>query len=115
MRATARDVGIRPSGLQYFIDGGKPHAGTLRKLEDWYLRTVDLEEAFDGDIALVAVGVLVRGLPVHRRDDAVRRSLAFYRDLYLSLGTTPPHWLSKPIGGGPAPSSERETTDQDES
>ena len=100
MRATARVVGIRPSGLQYFIDGGKPHAGTLRKLEDWYLRTVDVEDVSFGDMELVALGVLVRGLPVHRRDEAVRRSLAFYRDLYQSLGTTPPGWLSEPKDGG---------------
>lgn len=100
MRATARDIGIRPHGLQYFIDGGKPHAGTLRKLEDWYLLTVEREEgASDGDMALVALGVLVRGLPVHRRDEAVRRSIAFYRELYVSLGTTPPDWLSERESG----------------
>jgi hypothetical protein len=100
MRATARDIGIRPHGLQYFIDGGKPHAGTLRKLEDWYLLTVEREEgASDGEMALVALGVLVRGLPVHRRDEAIRRSVAIYRDLYLSLGTTPPAWLSDPKDG----------------
>jgi hypothetical protein len=101
MRATARDIGIRAHGLQYFIDGGKPHASTLRKLEDWYLRTVDQEEgAPEGDMALVALGVLIRGLPVHRRDEAVHRSIAFYRDLYTSLGTTPPIWLSDPQDGG---------------
>ncbi len=99
MRATARDVGLRPSGLQYFIDGGKPHAATLRKLEDWYLRNVNRQEVSDGDMELVAMGILVRGLPVHRRGEAMHRTLAFYRDLYLSLGTTPPSWLSKPIDG----------------
>jgi hypothetical protein len=50
-------------------------------------------------MGLVALGVLVRGLPVHRRDEAIRRSIAFYRDLYLSLGTTPPSWLSEPKNG----------------
>lgn len=101
MRATARAVGVRPSGLQYFIDGGKPHAGTLRRLEDWYLRNVDEDrDASAGDTERVALGILVRALPVHRRDEAIRRSLEFYRGLYASLGTTPPAWLAPPEDEG---------------
>ena len=97
MRATARDIGVRPSGLQYFIDGGKPHAGTLKKLEDWYLREAEREgPAAAGDVERVALGIMVRGLPVHRRGEAIQRSIAFYRELYLSLGTTPPDWLVTP-------------------
>lgn len=101
MRPTARAIGVRPHGLQYFIDGGKPHAGTLRKLEDWYLRTVEqARDAAPGEMEQVAVGILVRSLPVHRRDEAIRRSIAFYRDLYTSLGTTLPSWVAPPEDGG---------------
>jgi hypothetical protein len=100
MRATARDIGIQPSGLQYFLDGGKPHARTLRTLEDWYFRVADGENGgWDEETALIALGSLVRGLPVHRRAEAVRRSVAFYRELYRSLGTSPPRWLPEPEEG----------------
>jgi hypothetical protein len=97
MRATARDVGVQPFGLKYFVDGGKPHASTVRKLEDWYLRMTDplTSTAETEDAALVALGVLVRNLPVHRQDEAIRQSIAFYRELYQALDTDPPAWLRR--------------------
>jgi hypothetical protein len=99
LRASACAVRVRPSRLQYLGDVGEPHAGTLKKLEDWYLRLVETEgPVAAGDMERVALGVLVRGLPVHRRDEAIQRSLIFC-DLYLSLGTTPPDWVANPDNG----------------
>ena len=94
LRATARKIGVQPYGLQYFVDGGKPQTKTLRKLENWYLGNApaSAQERPD-EIALVAVGLLLRDLPAQRQAEALQRSATFYRELYKALGTARPAWL----------------------
>lgn len=95
VRATARAIGVRQSGLQYFLDGGKPHARTLRKLEDWYLQAAAEEVQGTGDVELVALQILLRGVPASKRADAIGRTATFYAELYEALGTTQPQWLKE--------------------
>jgi hypothetical protein len=39
LRAVAAEIGTSFSGLRKFLDGADPHAGTIQKLTDWYLRS----------------------------------------------------------------------------
>lgn len=96
LRATARAIGMRPFGLQYFLDGGTPRSPTLKKLEDWYIHSIASASPREGErIPLVALEILVRDLPPRRRVEGMRRSLSFFKDLYKSLGTDAPDWLQK--------------------
>ncbi|HEX9939764.1 MAG TPA: hypothetical protein VGB15_21695, partial [Longimicrobium sp.] len=38
LRAVARQVGMSPSGLEKFLAGGTPYAGSRQKLQDWWER-----------------------------------------------------------------------------
>ena len=94
LREVAREVGITPMGLRYFINGGEPRTKTRQKLETWYLsqvRAADLnaEEAVD-----VALEVLLSGVPEGQRQTAVERCRNFYADLYRELRLPAPGWLS---------------------
>jgi ADP-ribose pyrophosphatase YjhB (NUDIX family) len=101
LRETARRIGVRPYGLQYFVEGGNPHARTLRKLENWYAATAPAEGTVTADDqALVALRMLIRDLPANRQPEARRRAAAFFGELYDVLGTDRPAWLAK-LGSEP--------------
>jgi hypothetical protein len=38
LRQAARDIGMSPTGLRGFLEGGAPYAKTERKVRAWYLR-----------------------------------------------------------------------------
>ena len=96
LRATAREIGVRPYGLQYFVDGGKPRIPTLRKLESWYLRVVDVAgDAPADETASICFDVLLRDLPARHQAEALQRALVFYRELYRHFGAEAPLWLRR--------------------
>jgi hypothetical protein len=97
LRRTAHAIGLRPSGLRYFLEGGEPRQATRRKLENWYLSVAATHpDRSDVEAEMLALRVLVRDLPASVRSEGLNRSLHFYRDLYDSLGTPRPPWLRAP-------------------
>jgi hypothetical protein len=65
LRAAARELGMSPTGLKKFLDGGAPYTKTLLRLRRWYLQhaaNATMEE-LSGEEAVAALGVLVHDLP----------------------------------------------------
>ncbi|HEV2150519.1 MAG TPA: hypothetical protein VGR37_24175 [Longimicrobiaceae bacterium] len=105
LRAVAREVGMSPSGLQKFVDGSIPYLSTRRKLERWFVREAARGEGeMDGGVALAAVSVLVRDLPLARRPRAVRQLVAELKAAYGAEEEPRPSWLddlARDTGSGP--------------
>jgi hypothetical protein len=100
LRFVAREVGVEPNGLKYFLAGGVPRSTTRRKYEDWYLRiTAATGEGTQGDTEAIALSVLVRDVPPAGREDAFRRAVAFYQQLYDELELPRPRWLQRLVKG----------------
>lgn len=96
LNRTARDIGVRAYGLRYFLEGGKPHRATLRKLQDWYLRTVaESSDRLGGEAEEVALNILVRDVPAGQRAQALRLSVGLYEQLFDTLGIPRPPWLRR--------------------
>lgn len=84
-RATAREIGLTPRGLELFLSGAKPQAKTLAKLLSWYEAHVAL---LDGPpiSEADAIRVLLRPLPLEARLQAQERITEFLRTLYSEAG-----------------------------
>lgn len=114
LRSVAAEIGVTPSGLRYFLDGGKVYLPTLRKLEDWYLKYLaeqalgdeGLSESASGEDPLdaedLALWILLRNLPKDLREEGLLRSLGFYSDLYDRFDVPLPDWLTRLRGDRPA-------------
>jgi hypothetical protein len=60
LRQAARDIGMSPTGLRGFLDGGVPYAKTERKLRAWYLREAQRDvQAVPVEAAMNALRLLV--------------------------------------------------------
>jgi hypothetical protein len=75
-RQAAREIGLSGTGFRAFLNGSEPHAGTLRKLNEWYVQ----KQAGDGgevssEAAAAALSLLVAHLPPGERKDAVQHLL----------------------------------------
>jgi hypothetical protein len=96
LRQAAREVGVTPTGLQYFLDGGDPQDRTRRKLEGWYLwNEAGLELSGAEELEAIALAVLVRGLPPHERNAAVAGALGYFERAYRDAGIPVPGWISE--------------------
>jgi hypothetical protein len=97
LRAVAREIGISPTGLQNFADGGTPYRGTRRKLVEWYTvhAAATVSGAVSPDAAAAALDLLVHELPPHRRPDARLRIVRALRDAYERSAIDPPGWLDE--------------------
>lgn len=96
LRSVARAVGVEPNGLKYFLGGGAPRSTTRRKFEDWYLRTTAaMADGPQGPTEATALSVLVREVPAARRQEAFRRAVVFYQQLYDSMELPRPRWLQR--------------------
>lgn len=101
LRSVAREVGVEPNGLKYFLAGGAPRSTTRRKFEDWYLRTTAATgEGAQGDTEAIALSVLVRDVPPAGREEAFRRAVAFYQQLYDEMELPRPRWLRRLVKNG---------------
>jgi hypothetical protein len=101
LRSVARDVGVEPNGLKYFLAGGEPRSTTRRKYEDWYLRQMASSSDTTGDaMQAIALSVLIRDVPPDGRQDAYRRSVVFYQQMYDELELPRPRWLRRLLKDG---------------
>lgn len=94
LRATARRVGMSPSGLRKFLDGSAPYSATRRKLERWYVREV--APGYAGSLtpstAEGALEVLLHDVPAGQRPEARGRLVTALREVY---GDDGPAWLDE--------------------
>lgn len=96
LRSVAREVGVEPNGLKYFLAGGEPRSTTRRKYEDWYLRIASTGgEGAQDAMATIALSALIREVPPERRQDAFRRSVGYYRQMYDEMELPQPRWLRR--------------------
>ncbi len=88
-RATAREIGVTPRGLELFLSGAKPHSKTLTKLLAWYEQHVD--EADGPPISATdAIRVLLRPLPPDLRESARARVTRYLHEIYSEAGLSLP-------------------------
>jgi hypothetical protein len=84
-RATAREIGLTPRGLELFLSGAKPQAKTLAKLLSWYEQHV--AEADGPPISEAdAIRVLLRTLPSKARQKAWAQLTRCLEDIYSGAG-----------------------------
>lgn len=96
LRSVARQVGMSPSGLDKFLNGGMPYQKSRRKLFDWLHREHDnLGAGLTVDGIAAALGSLVRDLPPDRRERALEALLDTLRGLYDSHSEHAPVWLAE--------------------
>src|SRR4051812_34702529 len=71
IRATAREVGMSPSGLHVLLQGSRPHPLTRKKLVDWYLTRAapdgQDQPEIAGDDVDAALNVLMRYVAANGR------------------------------------------------
>jgi hypothetical protein len=97
LRHASRQVGMSPTGLQKFIDGGHPYSATRRKLERWYVLHGPgrLEAGLSGASALAILQVLVHDLSPARHRSTMERLLASMEEAYAAASLPPPQWLGE--------------------
>ncbi len=97
IRSVAREVGLPPNGLKYFLDGGEPRTATVRKLEVWYIREAARRAGQpDDDAGRAALAILARYVPPTHRPAARDRLGELLQDLCAAAGVPVPSWLSEP-------------------
>lgn len=93
LRSVARQVGMSPSGLEKFLQGGMPYSGSRRKLYDWYTREgSQLRSDLTADGISAALGRLVQDLPDGQRAPAMAGVLEVLMEAYDAQGAVPA-WL----------------------
>ena len=97
LRHVARQVGMSPTGLQKFMDGGEPYAATRRKLERWFVLHGPArgEAGLRGDSALTILRVLVQDLSPARHRATMERLLGALEEAYAAARVDPPAWLAE--------------------
>jgi hypothetical protein len=95
LRNASRMVGMSPTGLQRFLDGGHPYSGTRRKLERWYILHGPgrLETELQGDSALSILRVLVQDLSPARHRPTMEMLLESLEEAYRTARLPRPAWL----------------------
>jgi hypothetical protein len=95
LRAVAREVGITPMGLRSFLlNGGKPQARTVRKLNEWYVRRMATRRPEGEDEARAALTILAGYYPQAQRFRVLTRFLDSMEQEFRESGVQPPGWLS---------------------
>jgi hypothetical protein len=96
LRHAARDIGMSPTGLRGFIDGADPYVKTARKLTEWYVREIQRRHGdLTGETASAAVSLLVKHLPLSRRDSAAAEVLDLLERQCRDAGSNSPPWLAE--------------------
>ncbi|HEX8696704.1 MAG TPA: hypothetical protein VF746_30075 [Longimicrobium sp.] len=82
LRATAREVGISPTGLSQLLQSAMPYRRTVQRLLAWYANWLGARGS--RDVATEhALSVLLDRVPPDRKDDA-RRDVLEVLDEYLA-------------------------------
>ncbi|HEY0024027.1 MAG TPA: hypothetical protein VGB24_13995 [Longimicrobium sp.] len=92
-RRAAREIGLSGTGFRAFLNGAVPHAGTLRKLNEWFVqRQASDAGEVSSEGAAAALSLLVAHLPAGERNDAVQHLL----DAVETLGQRArlPRWIA---------------------
>jgi hypothetical protein len=96
LRAVAREVDITPMGLRGFLmNGGKPQARTVRKLNSWYVRRMSTRPPEGEEEARAALTILAGFYPQAERSRVVNGFLDSMEREFRESGMQPPAWLAK--------------------
>ncbi|HEX2202871.1 MAG TPA: hypothetical protein VHG91_06225 [Longimicrobium sp.] len=95
LRNVSRQVGMSPTGLQKFLDGGHPYSVTRRKLERWYVLHGPGRHAdgLAGSSAATILRVMVQDLPSGRQRPMLESLVASLEGAYAAAGLPRPGWL----------------------
>jgi hypothetical protein len=94
LRAVAREVGITPMGLRYFLlNQGNQQARTVRKLTEWYVRRMAMRPPGGESEARAALVILAGFYPESERARVLAGLLdALERD-FRTAGMDVPPWV----------------------
>lgn len=96
LRQVAREIGITPMGLRYFLLGqGKQQARTTRKLNEWYVRRMATRPPEGEDEARAALTILAGFYPQTERFRVLNGFLDSMEREFRDSGVEPPAWLAK--------------------
>jgi hypothetical protein len=94
LRAVAREIGITPMGLRYFLlNQGNQQARTVRKLTEWYARRMATRLPEGEDEARAALTILAGYFPERERRAAVLEHLEVAERRFLANGMQVPEWV----------------------
>ncbi|HEY0024751.1 MAG TPA: hypothetical protein VGB24_17690 [Longimicrobium sp.] len=93
VRSVARGSGLSDQGLKYFLEGGEPRAGTLRKLTEWYVRDAAKLGELDAETVQAALSVLLADMTEPQLSATRRAVLDAIREGYKAMGRDVPGWL----------------------
>jgi hypothetical protein len=74
-------MGLSSRGLWKFLEGSRPHPGTIEKLETWF-RSRGYGEPRERISIVAALGVLLDRVRPAEREEALQEALAFFEGLY---------------------------------
>jgi hypothetical protein len=95
LRAAAREIGMSPSGLMKFLDGGTPYTKTIHRLRRWYVQHVgDAREELSEDEAHAALSVLVHDLPPGTRTQTMAAMVECVEQSYARTRRDVPAWVA---------------------
>ena len=96
LRQVAREIGMSPTGLKKFLDGTSPYSPTIRRLRNWYVRHVAIQQSKVETVdASAAIAVLMHDLSADSRRGAALHVLDAVGDGYARSGKARPEWLSE--------------------
>jgi hypothetical protein len=97
IRSVAKDVGLPPNGLSYFLEGGSPRTATVRKLEAWYVREAARAEGqLSAEAGRAALSILLRYVPPAARKGARARMTTLLEVLCREADVPAPEWARFP-------------------
>jgi hypothetical protein len=76
-----------------FLGGSEPHAKTVRKLSEWFIRHAAEMGPVDAETAGAVITLLVSGLPEGEREGVRADLLNLLREAHRRSGTVP-GWLA---------------------
>lgn len=94
LRQVAGELGMSPTGLSQFLEGGAPYRPVRRKLERWWEANGHRPmEVVPLPLARVAMDDLVVELPPAERQRAIRGMLAVLVEEHRDARVMPPAWV----------------------
>jgi hypothetical protein len=100
LRNVSRQAGMSATGLQKFLEGGKPFTATRRRLERWYVLHGPgrLETGLTAPSAMAVLRDLVHDLPSPRHRWAMAAAVRHIEAAYASARLPEPTWLDEVRG-----------------